>query len=137
MFTDDIITRLEAQNVGTLNENIFETSLANIPILVSGEATLQITGTGGTGVENTHNATVFPAYLRPTSQLVARADTPAAAREMADAAFQALFVTNSFINSGWYRSIRPLQSEPIDLGIDVRKQSQFAFNVIGDYNRRA
>lgn len=136
MWLDDLVTQLEEDGVGTLKVNIFTSSKAAIPMLVSGGATLVITETGGTAPDRTQNATIFPAYLRPGAQLVARANSYAAAREMADAAYQSLVkVRNQFINSGWYREIRPLQ-EPFEVPSDDRTQTRVAFNVVGNYNRR-
>ena len=133
---EDLISLLEEKSVGTFNSNIFATSMASIPLLPSGAATCQIQTTGGTAPDNVQNNTIYPAYLQPSAQLTFRADAAQEARDMADLAFAALFVVNRFINSGWYQWIRPLQSEPIDMGQDSRGQARFAFNVIGHYNRR-
>lgn len=136
---DDLAAQLNADGVGAVNVNIFLTTNASIPILVSGEATLQIIETGGTSPSRTQNATIFPAYLHPGAQLTARGRTYAIAREMADAAYQSLCkVRNQFIASGvnWHRKISML-SEPQDIaGLDERKQPRVSFNVLGDYNRR-
>ena len=138
MFHDDLVTQLEDDDVGTFGVNIFLHARARIPMLPLGSATCEITATGGTAPEHTQNATIYPAYLKPTCQLAFRADAPEEALEMADAAFQSVVkVRNMFIGSGWYRSVKCLQSEPIDLGVDDRGQSKFSFNVLGDYNRRS
>lgn len=134
MFQEDLITQLEEDSVGTLNTNLFATLKSKVPMLVSGAATCQITITAGPGPDNTHNATIFPAYLRTTAQLMFRADKSANARAMADAAYRSLVkVRNEFINSGWYRSIKPLQSEPFEMPVDDRGQACYAFNALGDY----
>jgi hypothetical protein len=138
MWTDDIVTLLQDAGVGTLNEDIFVTSKATVPMLSSGAATITITETPGSGPERTQNRVIRPAYIRPSAQILARADSAIAARAKAQQAYDALVpVRNvlvyrepqSFQLSGWYREINPLQ-EPFDAGVDDRKQARFSFNVI-------
>jgi hypothetical protein len=51
---------------------------------------------------------------------------------MAAAAYAALFkIRNQFINSGWYKWIKPLQ-EPADIGLDTTGQARIVFNVIAN-----
>ena len=134
---DDIVTALQAAGVGTLNADIFVSSRAVVPVLASGFATISIKSTPGTSPENTHNSTTRPAYLQPGAQILVRADDWEEAETKALAAYSALYqVQNEFINSGWYKWIRPTQ-EPFDMGLDARgQQQQVAFNVIGNYNKR-
>lgn len=127
-FLDDLITQLHADGVGTLGTNIFATSKAGIPLLASG-ATLQILETQGMDAEHTQNSTVRPAYVNPQAQLTARAYDPDVAYAMAQAAYNSLNkIRNTFINSGWYKWIKPKQ-EPFDGGVDERKQIRIKFNV--------
>jgi hypothetical protein len=135
-FLSDLVSLFQTDGVGTLGLTIFTSTKASIPMLASG-ATLQIVETGGSAPERTQNAVVFPAYLRPSAMLVARAKSPAVAREMADAAYQSsVKVRNQFIGSNWYREIKPLQEPNDALGVDDRGQAQCSFNITADYNRR-
>jgi hypothetical protein len=106
--------------------DLFLSSRANVPFLASG--CLQIIETGGTAPLSVHNRTEAPGYLRPTAQVTARAGTYPLARALAKEAYEALYVTNIFINSGWYLFIRPLQ-EPFDGVTDERGQARVYFNV--------
>lgn len=129
---NDLIAKLEGDGVGTFGQNIFATTMAGVPVLASGEATLQITVTGGTGPEHTHNSTIRPAYVQPAAQLTARADAYEDAHAMAQAAYDSLtMVRNEFLVSGgsWYAWIKALQ-EPFDGGVDERGQVRVQFNVI-------
>lgn len=133
---DDILTVLESGSVGSGGIDIWLTLQAAVPRLPNGSATLHIVETSGSGPERIQNNVIRPAFLKPSAQLVARADDSAAAEAMARAAYNALFpVRNQMVNSGWYRSIKPIQ-EPYDLNVDLNAQAQWGFNVHGDYNRR-
>lgn len=135
-FLDDLVTQLETDGVGTFGVNITKSSRAAIPMVPSGGATLNIVLTGGTKAERIQNNTIRPAFQRPSAQLTARANSPAVAFTMAQAAYDSLWkVRNQFIGSGWYREIVCLQ-EPIDMGVDDRGQSRYTFNVLGNFNRR-
>lgn len=136
-FIDNLITLFEADGVGIDGVNIFRSTMAAIPLVASGGATLHIIETGGSSPDRTQNATIFPAYLRPAAQLVARAATYASAREMADKAYQSTVkVRNQFIGANWYREIKPLQEPNDALGVDDRGQARVSFNIVADYNRR-
>lgn len=133
---EDLVTQLEAEGVGTFGVSIFASSRASVPVLASGLATVHIIETGGEAPENTHNALITPGYLQPGAQITSRADDYDAAMAKARQAYNALFkVRNQFINSGWYKWIKPLQ-EPFDLqapaGVDPRGQCRIVFNVIGN-----
>lgn len=136
-FATDLVTVLiEDDVVEALNTDAYIGTRVAIPMLSSGRATVQVIEYPGTGNENTHNATLRPAFLQPRAQVVARADTYQVAYDMAMAAYNSLFgIRNRFINSGWYQRVTPLQP-PFDLGLDDRKQSKVAFNVAGKYNKR-
>lgn len=132
-FLDDLVFLMEDQNVAQAGVNLWYSTRATIPKLPSGQASLVMTETGGAGPEMTHNLVVRPAYLNPSAQLVARAETYAAARSMAQAAWDACFaVRNQYIGSGdtlpWYLWIRPLQ-EPTDFGVDPAGSIRVGFNV--------
>lgn len=129
---NDLVTQLQAEGVGTFNADIFASSKAVPPVLASGFATIVIIDTGGTDPEKTHNSVILPAYLRPSAQLTARADSYEAADAKARAAYAALVkVRNQFIGATWYKWINPLQ-EPFDGGVDDRGQIRVWFNVIGN-----
>ena len=135
-FLDDLVTELEDAGVGTWGLDIFTSTRAEIPVLPSGEASLQLIETGGTSPENTQNALGQPAFMRPSAQVLARAKSKVQAETKAWDAYRVFFrVRNKFINSGWYRDIKPLQA-PIDLGLDDRGQIKYGFNVLAAYNRR-
>jgi hypothetical protein len=135
-FLDDLVTELEDAGVGTWGTNIFTSTRAEVPVLASGEASLQLIETGGTAPENTQNALGQPAFMRPSAQILARANSKVQAEAKAWDAYRVMFrVRNKFINSGWYRDIKPLQA-PIDLGLDDRGQIKYGFNVLAAYNRR-
>lgn len=138
MWLDDLVTLLTDAGVGTLGVNVFTSSKASIPVLTSGEATVQIIETAGSAPERTQNSVVRPGYIRPAAQFVVRAGTAEKARVKAQAAYNAVVgIRNSwvidagFTVSGWYREITPLQ-EPFDPGggVDDRSQARCVFNVI-------
>lgn len=139
MWTDDLVTLMQEAGVGTLNVDIFVSTSAIPPILVSGAATVSIVETGGTAPLRTQNSVIRPAYIQPSAQIMTRARTPAMAKAKAQQAYDAVVgIRNSlvyrapsppFLLSGWYREINPLQ-EPFDLGLDDRKQARYVFNVI-------
>jgi hypothetical protein len=142
---EDIVTLLEDAGVGTFGASLFASTKAKVPLLTGGQATCTIVETGGTSPESTHTTrtsqtttevVTTPAYLRPSAQLTFKADEYAEARAMAGEAYDALAgVRNTFVNSGWYRSIVPLQ-EPFDGGLDARGQAQVKFNILGDKRPR-
>lgn len=133
-FLDDAVTKLEADGVGTFNVTIFTTSQVAVPKKTV--ATLHLKKTGGTSPEQTQNATLRPAFTKPGLQLTARADNIEDADILISSAYDSLTqVRNQFINSGWYRRMRPLQ-EPFDNGVDDRGQFQMTFNLLAEYNRR-
>lgn len=144
MWIDDLVTLMEDGGVATLGTDLTTTSAANIPMMASGAATLQIVETPGGPPERTQNDVTRPAYLNVAAQFMSRAKNPKLARAMCQAAYdQVVGIRNSWIvatreytpgeglQSGWYREINPL-SEPSDLGRDDdRGQARFYFNVRG------
>lgn len=132
---DDLVTLMTDAGM-TIGADLFTSTKSAPPLLVSGEATLTIVETGGTDPERTQNSVIIPAYIRPSAQFTARADSYAKAKAKAQTAYNAvvgirnsLIVDAGFLHSGWYREINPLQ-EPFDAGVDDRKQARCVFNVI-------
>lgn len=138
-FLDDLVDVLETDTVLIWGTTLFTSTRGQVPIVsggVTSGATLQLIETGGTASEATQNATIRPAFLHPSAQVVARSDSRKTAEALAWAAYKSLYgIRNVFINSNWYRVVRPLQS-PGDLGLDDRGQIKYGFNVIAAYNRR-
>jgi hypothetical protein len=140
-FLDDLVATLAASGCGTWGTEIFTSTKSEIPIVASGGVTsgasLQLIDTGGTAPDNTQNCTIRPAFLRPSAQIVARANSKKDAERLAFRAYFVLFgIRNRFIGQNWYRSVRPLQ-QPTDLGLDDQGgQIKYGFNVIAAYNRR-
>lgn len=131
---DDLVTRLEAQSVGTGGTDIFTGSGAAIPLGMG--PYLSLTEYGGlapTRVQNKSSA----ASARPMVQVLVRAgrisgvqEAYPAARAMAWAAYQALDgVIGVVLNGVIYISIRARQ-EPADMGMDATgNRVQVVFNV--------
>ena len=126
MFLDDLATRLEDEGVATLGTDLFLSTRAAPPFLASGSLT--VVETGGSGPDLFHNKTDGAMTNRPSAQITARAASYQVARALAQNAYDALFITNTFINSGFYLWIRPLQ-EPFDGGTDDRGHIRVQFNV--------
>lgn len=129
---EDIATVLEANGIASRAAGtLFLTEEAAVPSIPSG-GVLFVTETGGSAPENTQNSVLTPAYLRPNAQILARGSSYPICRALSESAYLALFaIRNQFVNSGWYRKIRPLQ-EPTDLGFDPKKGRQVVFNVQGE-----
>lgn len=137
MWIDDLITlMLDAGMV--LGDDLYATTRANVPHLPSGRATLNLVETSVAGPLRTNNSVITPAYINVGAQFSARADTPAAARAKAYAAYnQVVGVRNAWVVrsgggfSGWYREINPLQ-EPFEVpsGPDDRGKARFVFSVV-------
>jgi hypothetical protein len=127
-FLEDLFTLIEDGSVGTRNVNLFATTSANIPILASGAATINIVETPGESAQRTHNSVITPAYLVPMAQVTVRAGKSKDARDTATDVAAALEFRNGYINSGWYQEITSRQP-PFDLGVDDRGQARYAFNV--------
>lgn len=135
-FLNDLTTEFVASGVSSgWGTDLFTSTRAEI-LVISGVATLHLLETGGTAPENTQNATGQPAFIQPSAQITARADTKSLAEAKAWDAYRVCFrVRNRRINGNWYRSIKPLQ-QPTDLGVDDRGQIKYGFNVLASYNRR-
>jgi hypothetical protein len=104
--------------------------------LASG-AVIGLISTGGTNPDYTQNTTITPAYLNPGLQVTVTADDAEVADRVIDKVFYSLCkIRNRTINGNWYRWVKPLQSQPIDMGIDKRGQAKRVLNFISSYNRR-
>ena len=123
---EDLITLAENAGAGTLNEDLFSSSAAWVPVIASGSAVF--TETSGGGPENTQNSVIRPAYINVRAQIMVRAESYEKAKLKARKIYSALFVRNIFIESGFYREISPLQ-EPYDAGLGDDKQRRCVFNV--------
>jgi hypothetical protein len=137
-FSSELIFIMSGDGVGTPTVNMFRSSGKVLP---NGPGPfLSVFDTGGSGPDNTQNSVIRPAYELPTAQIVVRADTYPVAYAMARAAMRSVEkIRNEYIGSGifsptgtWYRKIRPLQSEPQDIGLDSIGRPRAAFNVLGD-----
>jgi hypothetical protein len=134
----ELLYIMSGDGVGLQTVNMFGSSGKSLP--AGAGPFLSVIETGGTAPDNTQNSVIRPAYEQPGAQIVVRADTYPAAYAMARAAYNSLVKTrNEFIGSGvisatgtWYRKIRPLQSEPYDLGLDGTGRPRSGFNVLCD-----
>jgi hypothetical protein len=122
MLLNDLVTLCVAASVGVANSTIFYGSQVKLP--TSG-ALLSIIEYGGTAPERAQTK----AYRRPSAQFTARASTLAAARTLANAAYNAVNIRNTSVGGTFYREISPNQ-EPFDLGQqDANGRVQYVFNV--------
>lgn len=143
MFHDDVKTILVADGIATYDVDLFIGSTANFPKLpidsgtyLASGAVIGLLGTGGTSPDSTQNS-IVPSYLNPGVQVTVTADDADVADKVMAKVFYSLSkVRNVLINGNWYRWIKPLQSEPIDMGVDKREQAKRVLNFIGSYNRR-
>lgn len=143
MFLDDCVTVLSGDQVATWEVDLYSGSTVNFPQLpidsgtyLASGAVIGLIGTGGPGPESTQNS-IVPAYLNPAVQVTVTCDDADIADKIMARVFYSLSrVRNQMINQNWYRWIKPLQSEPIDMGVDKRGQAKRVMNFIGNYNRR-
>lgn len=93
---------------------------------------LSLISTGGSGFDRRQNPNAD--YLRPSAQIMSRASTYDAAFAQLKTFFDAVNnVENETVNGVWYVSIRPLQSDFIDLNPEEGTgRARLAFNVLGD-----
>lgn len=116
--------------------DLYLTTKALVPIVASGQATLQIVETSGSSPERTQNSVIVPGYLRLAAQFMARSSSYPVAKVKAQLAYGAIvgirncwIINSGMTASGWYREITPLQ-EPFDAGPDDRGTARCGFNVI-------
>lgn len=125
---DDLKTLSVAGGVSA--GSILLSSYAKIP---AGDGPfLSIIETGGTAPDRTQGV-AGNAYENPGAQFLARGASYTAARAMLVLAYNAVTgVQNQTVNGVWYVSIRPLQSQFIDLLSDEVGRARVAFNVLGN-----
>lgn len=128
---DDLIVLIQDAGLATWSTDLFYGSKAVIP-LTDGPFTSLI-DTGGANPSGTHNAVVtgLPAYIRPSFQIVCRAEKTSVAMAKALALWNLLFRTgqrSQFINGTWWVKIVVKQA-PFDLGVDGLERPRIAFNI--------
>lgn len=127
-FVPDLVFLLEAGGFGlTYGTNIFKGPKAKIP---DGKGPfVSIIRTGGLGQDGTHNATIEPAYERPTAQILVRATDYDVAETLADSLYTYFWgIQNRFVNGTWWMQLNP-RSEPFDLPLDEKERPRIAFNI--------
>ncbi len=134
-FLDDIIWKLQQDNVGTIGTNIFESSKAVIPKLGGTDPTqgagpfLAISETGGVAPTRIQNKAAANTQ-RPTAQIVALGVSQPLTRALSSAAYFSLDgLFNVTLNGTFYLRVVARQ-EPTDMGLDATAgRIQFTFNV--------
>jgi len=132
MFIEEIANLLVNQGVGIVNASILLGSRAQIP--VGDGPFLTLTETGGTGAMRMHNSSTE----RPTAQVYVRAKTPAYARAMIRAAYDALGgpdgLHNIELDGVTYLTLIPRQ-QPTDTGADEAGRVTYSFNIDAEKQR--
>jgi hypothetical protein len=126
MVETDLVDLLTAASVGVFGTNMFYGAKAVIP--PGAGPFLSIIMTGGMPPSRIQSQIQPPAYQQPGAQVTVRGTSYAALKTMLFAAYGALNVRNTEINSRWYLSISPKQ-EPFDMDQDELGRLKFAFNV--------
>jgi hypothetical protein len=126
-FLDEIVSVLEAADVGRAYEDLFAGSAIKLPEGTATITTLRETaGYGHGGIRTQEVAGVT--YEEPTAQLVVRARTLALAYAKARAAWDALVrVENQTVLGTWYLWILEEQM-PFDMGSDTSGRTRYGFN---------
>lgn len=112
---EDLVTALEAANLGTFGNNIFVGWLPHAPA-----AAMALYETGGQPPSYIHQA-LTPAIIRPSVQVMVRDTEYATGRERMQDAYDALCALSSYL------FVSPLQ-EPFSLGRDADDRPLFAVN---------
>ncbi len=124
---DDLIIFLTAELGMNYGTNLFRGPKAKMP--AGGGPFLTIIETLGLHPEGTHNATSFPAYVRPSAQLLFRSVNHEDARALAQQVWDLLQpIRNRFINGTWWRELN-VQSDPFDLTPDEEGRARVAFGI--------
>lgn len=139
-----MVTVVSGDEIATWGVDLFTGSNADLPMLpidsgtyLASGAVINMIGTGGASPEYTQNNTITPSYLNPAVQVTVTANEAEIADRVIDKVMYSLCkIRNQTINGNWYRWVKPLQSQPIDMGIDKRGQAKRVLNFIGNYNRR-
>jgi len=125
-FGADLVWLIEQASLGVYSIDLFKGSLANIP---DGPGPItSIMETGGTQPEGTHTAAPLPAYVRPSGQIIVRAEDYDVAMARAWELFLLIAaVRNRMVNGTWWREVRMVQ-DPFDLLADEKERARIAFN---------
>jgi minor capsid protein len=127
----DVITLIVTANLGTYSPTDAGTILKGSKSVIPAGAGpfITLTETGGSDVEGTHNLTTVPAYVKPTVQVVVRASSYDVAFARAQAIYNLIYpIRNRMVNGTWWREVRMLQSEPMDIGLDADNRPRLSFN---------
>lgn len=126
-FLEEVISVLEAADIGRAYEDIFAGGDVKIPEGMGTVTTLRETPAYANGGIRTQDV-VGLAYEEPTAILIVRARTLELARAKATAARDALErVENRIVLGTWYLWIYQEQL-PYDLGKDLSGRSRYGFN---------
>lgn len=128
MFSEEATYLLVNGGVGVANTNIFVSSKASIP---AGDGPFMSLIVGGGTVEPTHNQRTLPAYVHVPLQLFVRGSSYPACYTMLMMALAVLYpIQNRLVLGVWWRSVTPLQAEPIDLGQDDSGRFNASLNFV-------
>ncbi|KKL20884.1 hypothetical protein LCGC14_2451000 [marine sediment metagenome] len=124
---EDLVVYLNTELGLVYGTNVFRGPKARLP---RGDGPyLTIIETLGLAPEGTHNAVDYPAYVRPSAQLLFRSTDHEDARVLAQQVWDLLQpVRNKFINGTWWRELN-VQSEPFDLTPDEEGRARIAFAI--------
>lgn len=125
-FGSDLVWLIEQASLGVYSIDLFRGSLAIIP---EGPGPITtIMETGGTSPEGTHNLATVPAYVKPSAQIIVRAEDYDVAYNRSWELFLLIYaVKNRFVNGTWWREVQMVQ-EPFDLLADEKERARVAFN---------
>lgn len=128
MFLDDLLSVLATAGVGTINQDLFQTSRHAVP---DGDGPyLMLKELGGSSPLNTHNRLDLPAWVNQGCAVIVRGKVPSTTRAMLLDARAALYpIRNTTINSVVYQRVR-LLNEPHDIGLDDKQRIMFGFDIL-------
>lgn len=126
-FAEDLISLMSGAGFGTYGTTLFKGAKAVIP--AGAGPFVSFTETGGGPPEGTHNCIDVPAYVKPSAQIVVRAESYDVAKARAVELYALLYpVRNRLVNGTYWHSVSILQ-EPFDLGLDDVGRPRVAFNI--------
>lgn len=126
----DAIWLIGQAGLGVYNTDVFKGSNAKIPDRPAPGPFISVNSTGGSRPEGTHNEITKPAYVKPSLQIVVRANSAEAAEARAQLLWSLFYpVRNRFVNGTWWVQVIMNQSEPFDMGLDGNSRPRFAFNI--------
>jgi Bacteriophage minor capsid protein len=124
-FMDDVAAIFVEAGLGVAGQTVLGGPRPKVDPSV---ASLTISPTGGSQPERTHNEGDLPAYVKPSAQIVARAQQPSAAEALAQAAWNALFkVRDRKVNGVWWRQTT-MNQEPFPIEADEQGLARYVFN---------